>query len=289
MQGDDVAGALRSGELAPAGALIELTALAATGDPDGELAALAIARALEPLIAEPVRPRFTAWLAARFARRLTRAALIAPRSPVERAVRSELVELVADAVDPASSAAMRQVIARRRSGATDQTELLIAAAHGGDALFDRITAAAAGATAAERSDLLGDLGAFPADDAARIADLAFDPRFTVAQVWPALAAQLARSATRSAAWRAIHHRFAAGFAALPDAVARDLVSAAAELCDATARAELSRDTAPLRAVRSAFGRGLGPAIDRALAEIDRCIARRAAAGDLAPWFEAPPP
>ena len=274
--GDDVAGALQHGELPIAAALAELTALAAMREPYGELAALAIARAIDAVVAEPVRPAWRGWLAGRFARHLTRTALLGAGSPVERAVRGELVDLVAEAIDPATLEAARAALDRHPR---DELQLrLAAAAPGGARVFDRIVAAAVAATSdAQRDDALDALAGLPARDAARIVDTLLDPRFPASQVWPALASQLARGATRSAAWRAVRDRFAEVLAALAGSRARDVIAATAALCDASARAEVIAAATP-RLAEIAGGR---VALDHALATIDRCIARRSALGDLA--------
>jgi len=286
-RGDDAAGAFRNGELPIADALAELAALAATRDPYGELAALAIARAIDPLVDEPVRPAWLRWLADRFARDLTRAALTAPGTAVERVLRGELVELVGDAVDPAARAAARDAIDHHPGGDRDDAELrLAAAARDGGELFDRIVAAAATATSDElRDDLLEELGAFPATYAPRIVDVLLDARFAAVRVWPALAAMLERGGDRATAWRAIHARLPEVLAALPAAQVRAVIAATAVLCDAPTRAELAAAFTPRLAAIHGGSPALARAVDRALghalATIDRCIARRAATGDIA--------
>jgi alanyl aminopeptidase len=276
-RGDDAALAVRHGELALADALVELTALAITRDPYGGLAALEIARAIDPLVPDPVRPAWAAWLAARFADRLTSAALSAPRSMTDYLVRRQIVPLALGAIAPSALVAAAAATDRRARGPGDLM-LQIAAARDPGALFDRIIAAAAAArTEDARGELLDDLGAFPAAFAPRVADLLFDPRFTAAQVWPALVDMLERGDARTAAWRAIHDRFVRLGGALAGAGARDVVAATAGLCEPPARAEVAADFTARLAATGEDRRALG----RALAAIDRCIARRAAAGDVA--------
>lgn len=283
-RGDDFALAVRHGELALADALVELTALTMTRDPYGELAALAIARAIDPLVPDPVRPAWVAWLARRLADRLTRAALTAPRSMVDDLLRRQVVELALGAIDPATLAAVGAALDGRAYEARDPV-LRVAAARDVGALFDRIVSAAAGAKTEEaRGDLLDELGGFPTAFAPRIVDVLLDPRFTAAQVWPALAAMLERGATRTAAWRAIHERVARLVAAFTGARVGDVIAATASLCDAAARAEVAADFTPRLAAIGDGKRVLG----RALAAIDRCIARRAAAGDVARALAAIP-
>ena len=277
-RGDDTAAAVRHGELPVSDALREIAALADAHVPGAALAALAIARAIDPIVADAVRPAWTTWLAARFADRLTRAALAEPSTAADDLVRSELVELAADAIAPATLAAAREIVVRSPDGSGDPLWARLAAVRDADWFFDRIIAAAATAKTDElRDDLLADLGRFPAAYAPRIADLALDPRFTAAQIWPALAALLARGATRTGTWRALHARLPAVLRALGTDRTSDLLTATSSLCDPGARAEVAADFTPALATIS----GGQQILDRALAAIDRCIARRAAAGDIA--------
>ena len=276
-RGDDAALAVRHGELPIGGALAELAALAATGDPYGELAALAIAREIDPLVADPERQAWTAWLARRFADRLTPVALSAPRSLLETLLRRELVALVRAGLAPGTLAAARAELARRPDREPGAM-LRIAVARDPDALFARIVAeATAAGTTEARGDVLEDLGAFPAAYAPRVVDLLLDRRFVAGQLVPALVAMLERGETATATWHAIHDRFAAVFGALTGAQARDVMTATASLCEATARAEVWADFTPRVAAMGDGSRTLA----HALAAIDRCIARRAAAGSIA--------
>src|SRR5207302_2372499 len=65
--GDDIASALVRGDLAMSDALAELRELARTKDANAQLAAVAIARAIDPIVDD--RTKWSAWLAARFADR----------------------------------------------------------------------------------------------------------------------------------------------------------------------------------------------------------------------------
>jgi len=78
-------------------------------------------------------------------------------------------------------------------------------------------------------------------------------------------------------WRAIHARFAEVIAALGPSGARDAVAALSALCEPGARGELATDAAP-RLESIDDGRRT---LAHTLAAIDRCIARRAALGDVA--------
>jgi alanyl aminopeptidase len=283
-RGDDAAIAVRRGELQIGEALAELTALATTRDPYGELAALSIARAIDPLVADPARPAWTAWLAGWFADRLTAAALGPPKSLIDDVLRSQIVGLARGAIDPVTLAAVRADY-ERRSDARSDAMLRIAFARDAGALFDRIVRQAAAATTAEaRDEALAELGGFPAAYASRVVDVLLDPRFAAAQVWPALAAMLSRGETTTAAWHAIHGRLAKLVDALPVDRVHAVIAATAPLCDVAARAEVVADFTPRIAATSVGKREL----DRALATIDRCIARRAAAGDLVRALAAAP-
>jgi hypothetical protein len=95
---------------------------------------------------------------------------------------------------------------------------------------------------------------------------------------------MARGETRVAAWRAIHARRPGLLAALPPGLARGAIAATALLCDPVSRAEVAADVTPRLAAIPGGKRTLA----HALASIDRCIARRAAAGDIAAALAAAP-
>jgi hypothetical protein len=278
---------VRRGELAAADALAEIAALAAMRDPYGTLAALEIAGALDPLVGDPVRPAWSTWLAGQLADRMTRAALLAPRSVAEYLARGAIVELVRGEIDPEVVAVARARIDRLRNPGSDPVQLAIAAGRDGGALFDRlIQIAATAGPAAGRDEALDALGEFPAPFAPRVVDALLDPRFPADRIWPALAGMLARGETRSAAWRAIRPRFARAIAALSQGRARDALAALAVLCDAGARAELAAAAAAPLVSAIDDGRRI---LDRTLAVIDRCVARRTAIGDLAAALAAATP
>jgi hypothetical protein len=275
---DDIAIAVRHGELAAPEALAEIAGFAATRDAYGTLAALEIAAAIDRLVADPVRPAWTAWLAGQLADRMTRAALLAPRSVAELIARREIVHLVRGEIDPELVAVARARVDRLGNPGSEPGQLEIAAVRDAGALFDRLVRIAAAARSKEaRAEGLEALGEFPAPFAPRIVELLLDARFSAREGWPALATMLARGDTRSAAWRAIHGRFARLFAALTPAGARDAIAALDVLCDAGARAELAAAASPQISAIS-DGRHV---LDRTLQAIDRCIVRRAALGDLA--------
>jgi alanyl aminopeptidase len=284
-RGDDAAIAVRRGELTFAHALAEITALVGTHDPYGALAALEVARAVDAFADDAVRPAWAAWLAGRFADQLTHPALVRTRSAADYLAVGQAAELARGAIDPAAAAAARTELERRPAADRRRRRILLTAPRDAPArLDDLLRDATAARTDAARDAALDDLGAFPAALAPRIVGLLVG-RFPADRVWPALAEMLARSEARSAAWRAIRDRFPAVIEALGRAGARDALGALAALCDATARGELAAVATPRLAAIDDGQR----ALDRTLATIDRCVARRAAAGDLAAALAAPGP
>jgi hypothetical protein len=95
--------------------------------------------------------------------------------------------------------------------------------------------------------------------------------------WPIVSRYFERPATRHAAWVATRARIPELLAHLTSAQAGELVEATGALCDATSRAEVAAAFEPQLAKILEGKRHL----DRALASIDRCIARRAKLGDVA--------
>jgi alanyl aminopeptidase len=285
-RGDDAAIAVRRGELPVARALSEITALAGAHDTYGALAALEVARAVDAFADDAVRPAWTAWLAGRLAELLTHPALVRARSAADYLAVGQAVELARGAIEPSAAAAARTELERRPSAGRRRRLIQLTAPREAPARFDDLLRdATAARTDAARDAALDDLGAFPAALAPRIVGALLDRRFPADRVWPALAEMLARSEARSAAWRAIRDRFPAVIEALGRAGARDALGAFAGLCDVGARAELAAAAAPKLAAIDGGRRVL----DRTLATIDRCVARRAAAGDLAAALAAAGP
>lgn len=275
VRGDDVASGVRHGELAIPDALVELARLAATHAPDGELAAVDIADAIDPLVADPVRPAWTAWLAARFAERLGPSVLAPSQFPVVYVLRRRLVPLVGPSVAPATRAEARRSLKLDIDPHGYTTRVMLAGASDPGAVFDEVVRQAARESPDERALTLGQLGEFPGEVAPRLIDRMLAGG-TAAELWPAVSTMLRRPATASAAWRAIDARLARVLAALRDRQLADLIETTGSLCEGTDRATVAADLAP-RATDADRRR----ALDRALAAIDHCIARRAAAGDIA--------
>jgi alanyl aminopeptidase len=277
-RGDDAALAVRRGELPVARALAEITALAGAHDTYGALAALEVARAVDAFADDAVRPAWSAWLTGRFADQLSHPALVRVRSAADYLAVGQAVELARGAIEPSAAAAARTELERRRGAGHRRRLIQLTAPREALARFDELLRdATAARTDPARDAALDDLGAFPATLAPRIVGALLDRRLPADRIWPALAEMLARSEARSAAWRAIRDRFPAVIEALGRAGARDALAALAVLCDPTARAELAAAAAPKLAAIDGGRR----ALDHTLATIDRCVARRRAAGDLA--------
>ncbi|MBL0216044.1 MAG: ERAP1-like C-terminal domain-containing protein [Myxococcales bacterium] len=281
--GDDLAGAIARGELAMPAALAALTALASSADPYVQLAATRVASALDPLVTDAARPRWTAWLAARFAPRLGASALLAPGKPVEHVLRDALLALIpAEQLPPATirraRAALERVLASRDPdlGALSLA-LSLAAPSGGPALFTRVLARATKATdPALAAALVEGLGGFGPALADRVVAVVVDRTAEPAAALAALATLFARAGTRAAAWQAVHPQLGALFKRLGPPELLTLLQALEGVCDAAIRDTLAAELAP-HVTEILDGR---VSVDRLLAGIDRCVARRAAAGDL---------
>jgi alanyl aminopeptidase len=240
--GDDVADGFARGDVAAAAALDALGKLAATRDVYAQLGALAIAHAIDPLVADAQRAAWSAWLAKRFAARLSPGAVLAPATTAEGAVRDRLVGLVAAAdLPPATIAAARDRLAHAARG-VEHNPLVV--------------------WAAGRAD--------PA--AALTRWLARQVPIDAAWVWMS---DFERGSLRGAAWRAIEPQLDKVLDQL-GANATDLLDGAAELCDPAARGELA--TAFASRVHEARDRRR---VEVTLGAIDRCVARRDRAAEIA--------
>jgi hypothetical protein len=277
---DDIAGAVLRNELAVRDAIAELETLAAARDPVSQLAALAIAEVIDPAVDDATRPAWSRWLAARFAPRLGKLAMLAPRSAVELELRDHLARAIpAERFDPAVLAGATAVVDAALRGGLPPPEfaLALAAPRGGRGLFDRLVAAAAAAGDDHQDTWLEDLGAFGPELAPRLVDLLDDPRFRPSQVWSGIAALLARTGTRGAAWDAVRDRLPKLFAQLGDDLA-PVIDATGSLCDPAARAQVAAAFAPKLDPAHPV---LATALAHALATIDRCITQRVSLGELA--------
>lgn len=280
--GDDLAGAMSRGELAVPVALAQIAQLVASKDPYAALAAISIGAAIDPLIPDAARPRWVRYLARQFAPVLTARALFQSKLPVEQAIRDAALVLVpAESLAPAvitrARAATDRILAAKRGDMlTLELALAIAAPSGGAKLFDRVLARAKLAQDDRVVDaLLANLGAFGPELAPRVVGLVLDPARRAEAPLRALTTMLERASTRTAAWTAAHAQLPALLGRLAPIQAKELVGAFGTLCDSAARTALAAELSP-EAITD--GRAT---LDRALAQIDRCSARRAAAGDVA--------
>ncbi len=282
--GTDIANAVARGDLAPTAALAELTRLAASSDPYAVLAALAIARALAPLVDETTAPRWAEYLAAQLAAHLGPEAMLAPATPAWRAVRDRILELVpADRLPTATVARARGDLERVLVGglaavrvAPLEVPSTIAGPSAGHAALVSVLALAARTEDPElREELYAAAGAFGPGEIGTLLAAVTAPDGSAA--WPALQAYLERPATAVATWAAVRDQLAAVLARLSPAETAELLGTAATLCEAR----------PAALVAVAFEPELGKipggrrALERALAVADRCVARRARAGALA--------
>lgn len=272
--GEDRAAAFARGEVARADAVSELDALLALRDPYAELAALAIATEVDRTVGEAAASSWGAELARRFARRLTIAAVWRPRTALEVAARETLVELVPpDRFSREAAQLARGLVERAlRDGPTAlrSVDLVVAVAlaapAGGRALFERIVAAAASEPAIA-DEWFEALAYFDARFAPRAVALVLDRRFEPHRAWAVIGGMLARTPTRSAAWRAVRARLGELLATLGAHEAGRIVEATASLCTAQERTEVAAAFTP-HATTIDDGRRT---LDRALAAIDRCV------------------
>jgi hypothetical protein len=155
---------------------------------------------------------------------------------------------------------------------------LLRGPYGTKATFDKIVAAAKGKPVDEQADILDALGNHGPAFAAPLAELWLGGAFASHVVWPAVATLLRRPSTRTAMWRAIVDRMAKVLA-LPEVELDKVIEASGRLCEPALRAEVVAAFTP---VRDSAKKLPGP-----LAAIDRCVARRARAGDVASALKAP--
>jgi alanyl aminopeptidase len=273
--GDDLAAAFHRGELPATAALRELRTLLA-GDISSQVAALALAKEIDALVDEAARDAWSAWLVPRIPKlkaksdSLTRtvvatlSTMLLPEHRYTAEQGKKLRELVDKQID-ADSLADEQLVAA-------------VAAHDGAELFERVRDKALATTSLAMKDRwLRLLGAFPAPFAERTAALVVErAELPFDLVWGGLAGYFQRPATRLAGWRALR-RHLATFFKRGTGSGPEMIDAAAALCDVTSRGEVAKAFEPhVAAIASGRAR-----LERALAAIDRCVARKARIGDLA--------
>jgi alanyl aminopeptidase len=281
-RGDDVAAAVTRGDVSVADAIRELAALARTRGSHAKLAAIAIARAIDPWIDDATAPRWAAWLSSLFADRLAPRTALEPSLAVDRELRDDLLDLVA--IPPATSAYARKLLdvelAHLDLANAGWTGLAldVAAPAGDRALFDRVLDAARHTNREDLRDaLLEGLGRFGPRFADRAVAAFAAGDLPTTEAWPMVHGYFERATTRAAAWRAVRDHVDAIFARLSGSDTARVLRDAASLCDPAIRADLAKTLTP-RASGITDG---AHTLEVALAELDRCTARRAKAGDIA--------
>ena len=273
--GDDVAAAVTRGDTPLAVALGELDQLARPHDRFAQLGALAIARAIDPYVADAARPAWSKWLYDHIAAREPELVRLA-HDARDFAVRGAIADLVtADQLPPAVTRAMRDAVDH---GELEPATVAFAAATGGVAIFNQLVAAAtATSDADDRVELLGLLGELGPEQIAPTIDLLVANALPSKAVWIAIARFLERGVTRQAAWQAIAKRLPEILDRMTGAQIATAVSATAVLCDRGALAEVRAGFEP-HVAEIPDGRRV---LDRTLGAIERCAARRDALGDVA--------
>jgi alanyl aminopeptidase len=270
----DLAAAASRGDLAIRDALAELVALSRSGDLYGEYGAVLIARALDAYVDDATRPAWQAWLAKQFAARITPETAFKPPRGYGIEHRAAVLALVtADHLPVATVRRARAVLDAAVARGEPVDPLVVLAAGDDRAAFDKLAALAADKKSDARDDAADDLGWFGAAEAEPAAALAA----TLAHPWAALEPYFERGATRTAAWAALKAHLAEILATASARAAGDVVDTMATLCDATLRAEVATAFAP-HVAKIIDGK---PRLERALASIDRCVARRAKVTDFA--------
>ncbi|MEO8842479.1 MAG: M1 family metallopeptidase [Kofleriaceae bacterium] len=269
----DLGAATARGDLTPAVALAELTDLAANKDPYAQYAAVAIAQALDPLVADAARETWSTWLAARLS-------VGDAHGILGDKLRGALLDMIAPAQLPAAlrKRARAAVAASLAKHTAPWDASAVLAAEPDHAAFEQLAKLAHDPKGDldQRAAAMVDLSAFgPSEIPNAVAELA--TLLPAHDAWSAVGPYFDRAATRNAAWAAVRDRAPELFAKMTSPQARDLIDATGALCDPTSRAEVRATIEPLIA-RIREGQ---PRFDHALASIDRCIARRAKAGDFA--------
>jgi len=272
--GDDAAAAFARGELAPVDALAELRRLADTRDVYARLGALAIARAVDPIVTDAQRPAWEAWLAARFADRLSRAALVEakgevrePDQPAELELRDALLRLAPASGDARTRA--RELLAALIAKGEPPPELVAIAAPD-RATLDKL-AKIAEVDPARRDAMIDAIAAGPSAGAGVAVDLV---ALRNLPAWSAIAAYFDRGSTRSAAWAALRPRLPELLGRLAPAERAAVIDATATLCGGAADVEAAF-TPQLANIEDGRRR-----LTHAIAQIQRCAALRAKVGNL---------
>ena len=265
--GDDAALALLRGELAAGDALAELRRLADSKDVYARLGALAIARAIDPLVAPAQRDAWNAWLAARFADRLTVPALLAPEKPADRELRDRLQLLVSPPRETRVRA--RELLAALLPKGDPPPELVAAAAPDTATLAQ--LAKIAELDPGRRDAMIDALAAAPPAGIDVAIDLVAVRRVGA---WPAIAGYFDRASTRDRAWTALRAKLADVLAVLPAPDRAQMLDSIGELCGS------ADDVEAAFAPHLADIPGGRRKLTHAVAQIRRCGQRRARLGNL---------
>jgi alanyl aminopeptidase len=269
--GEDLADAFDRGELHARDAIDAIAKLTASKRVYSLLAAVEIARALDPFFEDTTRPAWSSFLAARFGPHVLRGS-----SPAELDLRDVLADLVPAAALPPdiSRAALRAL----DPAEPDPALVAFAAPAGGRVLFDRIAKLAQTTRDIDiRRDAVISLGRFGVTELPAALAFVATPALTGEEAWPAVAGYLDRASTRAAAWRTIQPQLSKLVSRMTAGEAPVLIESTETLCDAHSRAEVAAAFEP-RLHDIAEGK---KHLDHALAAIDRCLTRRTRAGDLA--------
>ena len=267
----DLAAATSRGDLAPEPALAQIAELARSRDPYAVYAAFAIAQALDPLAVS--REPWSRWLVARFPN-------VAMHGALGEKIRGGLLDMITPSLLPAATrASSKQAVARslaKHIAPWDASAVLAAAPS--HQVFQALAAMARDPKLDpdQREAAMVDLSAFGVDEIPN-AVTELSALLPAHDAWNAVGPYFDRATTRDAAWAAIRDRLGELVAKMSNAQAGELIDSVATLCDSAERAEVGSRFAPL------IGRILdgNARLDHTLASIDRCIARRANAGDFA--------
>lgn len=286
--GDDLAAAIVRGDVAVTAGLAEIRRLADTHDTYASLAALSIARAIDPFVGGDVAPRWWDYLAARFADRLASPGLLEPGTPADGALLEALIEMIPPDRWPGPNgkrarAELDKLVANPASPGLDRIPLLAAIAGpaagtpGAAKLFADL-AHVAETTTNDRLrvllfDALGRFGPVLADRAIDVMRASEQPSFLT---WPMVRSYLERRQTRRTTWTVLEPHLDEILAKLAPSDLGDLIELAGTLCDAAQRKQVEAMLGP-HAGDVEDGRRM---LDHALARIDRCISLRSRAGDV---------
>jgi len=270
--GDDLAAAVHRGELPAADAIAQLRVFADSRDPYAQLGAIGLPRPVDDPVDESPPPAWTAFLAARFADRLAYERR-PPGAPESEVVAALLTLVPADRFAPALTKRSSELLDRILAAATAEMPpglIALASVHGADKLFDRVVDRALVLRDDDaRASWLESLGDLPAAQIPKAVALVVSGELPFDISWLPVARYLSRPATRLAAWKAVRD-------AVPEIAKRmsfddhhDVMTAVANLCDTTSRAEVARVFVGEKDLAAT------------LSAIDRCIELRARLGDVA--------